>query len=76
MNDVSRADIGFDSEQNEVTILTASDAGGAAASAHVPRGSKAAIAEEVLDAVERLRARAQAPPPESRSARLRPTDGR
>jgi phosphopantothenoylcysteine decarboxylase / phosphopantothenate---cysteine ligase len=71
VNDISRADIGFDSEQNEVTILTASDRGAparraastadaadAAASVVVARSSKAAVAEEILDAVERLRARA------------------
>jgi phosphopantothenoylcysteine decarboxylase/phosphopantothenate--cysteine ligase len=70
VNDISRADIGFDSGQNEVTILTANGrgAGGApgasagssdaAARVLVPRAAKAAVAEEILDAVERLRARA------------------
>jgi phosphopantothenoylcysteine decarboxylase/phosphopantothenate--cysteine ligase len=64
VNDISRADIGFDSEHNEVTILTANDPadagapGAGAASVLVTRSSKAAVAEEILDAVERLRARA------------------
>jgi len=73
VNDISRVDIGFDSEQNEVRILTADDRGtparraagasaadaaDAAASVLVARSSKAAVAEEILDAVERLRARA------------------
>jgi len=49
VNDVSRADIGFDSESNEVTILTA---GG---ERQVPRASKGAVAEAILDTVERLR---------------------
>jgi phosphopantothenoylcysteine decarboxylase/phosphopantothenate--cysteine ligase len=63
VNDISRVDIGFDSEHNEVTILTANDPadagapGAGAASVLVTRSSKAAVAEEILDAVERLRAR-------------------
>jgi phosphopantothenoylcysteine decarboxylase/phosphopantothenate--cysteine ligase len=50
VNDVSRADIGFESERNEVTILTA------AGEQRVPRASKAGVAEAILDAVQRLRA--------------------
>jgi phosphopantothenoylcysteine decarboxylase/phosphopantothenate--cysteine ligase len=55
VNDISRGDIGFDADANEVTILTAS------ANAHigerrVPRASKAAIAEAILETVEQLRA--------------------
>jgi phosphopantothenoylcysteine decarboxylase / phosphopantothenate---cysteine ligase len=50
VNDISRGDIGFDAEANEVTILTA---GG---EHHVPRASKAAVAESILDAVRTLRA--------------------
>jgi phosphopantothenoylcysteine decarboxylase/phosphopantothenate--cysteine ligase len=66
VNDISRSDIGFDSEHNEVAILTAgghasarpgSNGGRAGAVALVPRASKADVAEHVLDAVERLRAR-------------------
>jgi phosphopantothenoylcysteine decarboxylase/phosphopantothenate--cysteine ligase len=49
VNDVSRADIGFESDQNEVTILTA------AGEQRVPRASKTAVAEAILDAVQRLR---------------------
>jgi phosphopantothenoylcysteine decarboxylase/phosphopantothenate--cysteine ligase len=47
-NDVSRNDIGFDAEQNEVVVL--SDAGERA----VPRAPKREIAGAVLDEVERL----------------------
>ena len=53
VNDVSRVDIGFDVDANEVTIVTA------AGEQHVARASKDAVAEAVLDAVERLRAGAQ-----------------
>ncbi len=49
VNDVSRPDIGFDVEQNEVTILTADGR------QRVPRASKSSVAEAILDAVERLR---------------------
>jgi phosphopantothenoylcysteine decarboxylase / phosphopantothenate---cysteine ligase len=50
VNDISRADIGFEVDANEVTILTA------AGERHVPRAVKARIADAILDAVERLRA--------------------
>jgi phosphopantothenoylcysteine decarboxylase/phosphopantothenate--cysteine ligase len=50
VNDISRSDIGFDSDHNEVTIVTA---GGERA---VPRGPKGAVAAAVLDAVADLRA--------------------
>jgi phosphopantothenoylcysteine decarboxylase/phosphopantothenate--cysteine ligase len=49
VNDVSRADIGFDSQENEVTILTAEG------EQPIPRAAKSAIAEAILDSVERLR---------------------
>jgi phosphopantothenoylcysteine decarboxylase/phosphopantothenate--cysteine ligase len=49
VNDISRADIGFDVTENEVAIVTA---GGSEA---VPRASKAEVAAAVLDVVERLR---------------------
>ncbi|HEY6778051.1 MAG TPA: bifunctional phosphopantothenoylcysteine decarboxylase/phosphopantothenate--cysteine ligase CoaBC [Thermoleophilaceae bacterium] len=55
VNDISRSDIGFDSADNEVTIVTA---GGERA---VGRGSKAAVAAAILDEVERLRTVAAAP---------------
>ena len=50
VNDVSRAGIGFDTDDNEVTILTA---GGAESS--LARASKGAIADAILDRVQRLR---------------------
>jgi phosphopantothenoylcysteine decarboxylase/phosphopantothenate--cysteine ligase len=54
VNDISREDIGFDSEANEVTILTN---GASADGAHkVGRAAKTQIAEAILDAVEKLRA--------------------
>ncbi len=52
VNDISRAGIGFESEDNEVTILTA-DGG----ERHVPRSRKELVARAVLDEVERLRTR-------------------
>ena len=60
VNDISRTDIGFDVDANEVTILTAASdgAGGngpAIAERHVPRACKTQIAEAILDAVEGLR---------------------
>ena len=50
INDISRTDIGFDSEQNEVLIL-ARDGG----QQHIPRGGKGEVADRVLDQVGRLR---------------------
>jgi len=55
VNDVSRADIGFDAADNEVTILTAAN------ETHVARASKAQIARAVLGAVVTVRARPLAP---------------
>jgi phosphopantothenoylcysteine decarboxylase / phosphopantothenate---cysteine ligase len=55
VNDISRADIGFDVDANEVTILSAGG-NAAIASQEVARASKAQVAEAILDAVERLRA--------------------
>jgi phosphopantothenoylcysteine decarboxylase/phosphopantothenate--cysteine ligase len=49
-NDISRADIGFDTHENEVTIVTA------AGEEPVPMASKAEVAARVLEVVERLRA--------------------
>jgi phosphopantothenoylcysteine decarboxylase / phosphopantothenate---cysteine ligase len=51
VNDISRAEIGFEVDENEVTILTA-DGG----ERQVPRARKEQVAGAVLDEVERLRA--------------------
>jgi phosphopantothenoylcysteine decarboxylase/phosphopantothenate--cysteine ligase len=51
VNDVSRPDIGFESDHNEVTILTATG------EEQVPRAGKSSIADAILDAIERLRRR-------------------
>jgi phosphopantothenoylcysteine decarboxylase/phosphopantothenate--cysteine ligase len=74
VNDISRSDIGFDVDDNEVTILYArrrpatgaqadpegspegSPAAGTIGEQHVPRASKAHVAEAILDAVQGLRA--------------------
>ena len=53
-NDVSRSEIGFDSERNEVTIVER------AAEHRVPLATKEEVAEAVLDRVAALRAE-QAP---------------
>jgi phosphopantothenoylcysteine decarboxylase/phosphopantothenate--cysteine ligase len=50
VNDISRTDIGFEVDRNEVTIITA------AGERHVAIASKGHVAEEILDAVEQLRA--------------------
>ncbi len=50
INDIAGAGIGFESEDNEVTILTADGV-----QRHVPRARKERIAAAVLDEVERLR---------------------
>ena len=47
-NDVSRADIGFEVDANEVTII------GPSGTEHIPRQSKARIAQAVLDRIEKL----------------------
>jgi phosphopantothenoylcysteine decarboxylase/phosphopantothenate--cysteine ligase len=49
VNDIARADIGFEGDHNEVTIVTASG------DRHVPRSSKAEVARAVLRAVGDLR---------------------
>jgi phosphopantothenoylcysteine decarboxylase/phosphopantothenate--cysteine ligase len=49
VNDISRTDIGFDADANEVTILTIND------EHHVARAPKAVVAESILDAVAHLR---------------------
>ena len=57
VNDISRSDIGFDVDANEVTILSAPDAGGEQQieQRHVPRASKVEVAAAILDTVEALR---------------------
>ena len=47
-NDVSRSDIGFDSDDNEVVLISRSR------ERLVPKAPKAVIAGEILDEVERL----------------------
>ena len=54
VNDISRRDIGFEVDANEVTILTRADTQPEHLQ-HVPRAAKAEIAEAILDAVEDLR---------------------
>lgn len=49
VNDISDPGIGFDAEENEVTLVTA---GG---SRTVPRGSKASVAEAIIELIEELR---------------------
>ena len=49
LNDIARADIGFDTEENEVTVITGDGERG------VPRGPKREVAAVILDEVERLR---------------------
>ena len=53
VNDISRPDIGFDSDQNEVVILSV------AGELHVPRSSKEEVAVRLLDFVQDLRAAPQ-----------------
>jgi phosphopantothenoylcysteine decarboxylase/phosphopantothenate--cysteine ligase len=56
VNDISRSDIGFDVDANEVTILTSPHNGSAQIGRrHVPRASKAQVAAAILDTVESLR---------------------
>jgi phosphopantothenoylcysteine decarboxylase/phosphopantothenate--cysteine ligase len=50
-NDISRQDIGFESELNEVTIVSKQG------DRPLPRASKQSIAEGILDEIERLRGR-------------------
>ncbi|QEC48921.1 bifunctional phosphopantothenoylcysteine decarboxylase/phosphopantothenate--cysteine ligase CoaBC [Baekduia soli] len=54
VNDVSQPGIGFDSHDNEVTIVTA------AGDEHVPRATKDDVAQAILATVDRLRAAAPA----------------
>ncbi len=54
LNDVSDPTIGFDSAENEVTLVAPDDEVG------VPKAGKEAVAEAILDRVERLRSATQA----------------
>jgi phosphopantothenoylcysteine decarboxylase/phosphopantothenate--cysteine ligase len=51
VNDISRPDIGFDGDHNEVTIVTATG------DEHIQRASKAEVARAICDAVAALRAK-------------------
>jgi phosphopantothenoylcysteine decarboxylase / phosphopantothenate---cysteine ligase len=55
LNDVSDPEIGFESERNAVTLITA------AGETEVPIDSKEAVAEAILDGVDRLRKKAIRP---------------
>ena len=55
VNDVSREGIGFDSDRNEVTIITHDEV------VEVPETTKWEVAQRVLDQVVRLRQRRKAP---------------
>ena len=55
VNDVSREGIGFDSDRNEVTIITHDDV------VEVPETTKWEVAQRVLDQVVRLRERPKSP---------------
>lgn len=49
LNDVSRTDIGFNSDRNAVTVVTAND------EVAIPEAGKLEIAQKILDAVVRVR---------------------
>jgi phosphopantothenoylcysteine decarboxylase/phosphopantothenate--cysteine ligase len=55
VNDISRADIGFDVTHNEVTILSRPGNGSEPHLTHVPRAGKDEVAEAILDTVLELR---------------------
>jgi phosphopantothenoylcysteine decarboxylase/phosphopantothenate--cysteine ligase len=48
-NDVSRADIGFDAQDNEVTVITRDDR------VHIPKGPKSTVARAILERCATLR---------------------
>ena len=60
VNDISRPDIGFDSDHNEVAIL------GQSGELHVPRSTKEDVAVRVLDFVQELRVAGKTRPREGR----------
>ena len=55
VNDISRGDIGFDAEANEVTVLGLRGRRSEIEQWHVPRAAKAQVAEAILDIVGELR---------------------
>jgi phosphopantothenoylcysteine decarboxylase / phosphopantothenate---cysteine ligase len=55
LNDVSDPRIGFESAENEVTLVASGD------EVEVPRAAKDAVAEAILDRVERLRTASKSP---------------
>jgi phosphopantothenoylcysteine decarboxylase/phosphopantothenate--cysteine ligase len=57
VNDVARAGIGFDSDRNEVTIITPTDI------IAVPEAGKLEIAQKILEAALRIRQQPVAPVP-------------
>ena len=57
LNDVSNPEIGFESERNAVTLI------GAGSEVEVPIDSKDAVAEAILNEVDRLRGKAGQPAP-------------
>jgi phosphopantothenoylcysteine decarboxylase / phosphopantothenate---cysteine ligase len=59
LNDVSRSEIGFNSDRNEVTIVTANDA------IAVPEAGKLDVAIKILDAAVSLRRRASTDVPKA-----------
>ena len=61
VNDVSRRDVGFEAEDNEVTIVTSKG------ERRVPRAPKGAVAAAVLDEVEGLRSGGRTPGAVSRT---------
>ena len=62
VNDVSRAGIGFDSDRNEVTIITPTDV------IAVPNASKREVAQKILEAAVRIRQQQPASLPASTAA--------
>ena len=57
LNDVGRTDIGFNSDRNEVTFVTAQD------TVAIPEASKLEVAQKILDAAVRLRRQLATPLP-------------
>ena len=69
VNDISRPDIGFDAEANEVTILTAGAAQGATARPQAPAGElRTSDSVRTIDPAERLGARHVARAPKAEVA--------
>ncbi|MGA2320851.1 MAG: bifunctional phosphopantothenoylcysteine decarboxylase/phosphopantothenate--cysteine ligase CoaBC [Solirubrobacteraceae bacterium] len=56
VNDISREDIGFDVDANEVTILASAGDHAEIEERHVPRATKAEVADAILEVVDHLRA--------------------